>query len=115
MKITQILLVILSLLALLLFTRLWVGTGSFPEIWELEAQIEQQKAANEASLQRNKQLESDVNELGESAAAIEGHARSELGMIKKNETFYQVIMREDKQNPLMAAPELAQDKQENDE
>ncbi|MEZ5535739.1 MAG: septum formation initiator family protein [Thiolinea sp.] len=115
MKITQLLLFLLSLLALLLFTRLWFGTGSFPEIWELESQIEQQTAANAEQLQRNKQLESDVDDLGKSNDAIEGHARSELGMVRKNETFYQIILREDKQNPLMSSPELTEDTTKNDE
>lgn len=108
MKITQLLLILLSVLALGLFIRLWVGSGSFPEIWELEAQIAQQTKLNEEQLQKNNQLQSDVTELGKSDAAIEGHARSELGMVKKNETFYQVILQEDKQNLLMVAPESGQ-------
>ncbi|CAA6816466.1 MAG: Cell division protein FtsB [uncultured Thiotrichaceae bacterium] len=105
MKVTQILLALLSLLALLLFIRLWTGVGSFPGIWELEDQIAQQKNSNEEQLQLNTQLQSDVTELGENDEAIESHARSELGMIKKNETFYQVIMQEDKQELLIVAPE----------
>ncbi len=105
MKVTQILLALLGLLSLLLFIRLWTGVGSFPEIWELEDQIAQQKNSNEEQLQLNTQLQSDVTELGKNDEAIESHARSELGMIKKNETFYQVIMQEDKQRLLMVVPE----------
>ncbi len=105
MKVTQILFALLGLLALLLFVRLWTGVGSFPEIWELEGQIAQQKKANEEQSQLNTQLRSDVTELGKNDEAIESHARSELGMIKKNETFYQVIMREDKPKPMTIAPE----------
>jgi cell division protein FtsB len=115
MKISHILLILLSLLAVLLFARLWVGTGSFPEIWELEEQIAQQTVDNEEKRLRNKQLESDVNELGKSNVAIEEHARSELGMVKKDETFYQVITREDKQNLLMSAPALTEGAEKNAE
>ncbi|PIE00587.1 MAG: hypothetical protein CSA79_03190 [Thiothrix nivea] len=115
MKISHILLILLSLLALLLFSRLWVGTGSFPEIRELEEQIARQAAENEEKQRRNQQLESDLNALGKSDVAIEGHARSELGMIKKNETFYQVIMRKDKQNLLLSTPELMNNAGQNDE
>ncbi len=110
MKVTQILFALLGLLALLLFIRLWTGVGSFPEIWELEEQIAQQKKANEEQSQLNTQLRSDVTELGKNDEAIESHARSELGMIKKNETFYQVIMREDKPKPLTIAPEPGADR-----
>lgn len=105
MKITQILLILLSVLALGLFIRLWAGAGSFPEIWELEEQIAEQTKRNADQLQRNNLLQSDVTELGKSDAAIESHARSELGMVKKNETFYQVIMQEDKQELQMVDPE----------
>lgn len=105
MKITQILFILLGLLSIVLFIRLWTGAGSFPEIWELEDQIAQQKVLNEEQLQLNTQLESDVTELGKNDEAIEAHARDELGMIRKNETFYQVIMQEDKQNLLIVAPE----------
>ncbi len=115
MKISHILLILLSLLALLLFSRLWVGTGSFPEIWELEEQIVRQTAENEEKQRHNQQLASDLEALGKSDAAIEGHARSELGMIKKNETFYQVIMREDKQNLLLSAPKLINNARQSDE
>nr|CAA6807844.1 MAG: Cell division protein FtsB [uncultured Thiotrichaceae bacterium] len=104
MKVTQILLILLAVLALLLFVRLWAGAGSFPEIWELENQIAQQKSQNDEQVQMNNQLQSDVTELGKNDEAIEDHARSELGMIKKTETFYQVIMQEDKQQLLIVEP-----------
>ena len=102
-KITPLLLTILSVIAFLLFIRLWAGAGSFPEIWELEEQITRQKQANEDQQQRNASMQADVAELGNSDAAIEEHARSELGMIKSSETFYQVILRDD-------APEQAIEK-----
>ncbi len=95
-KTTPVLFVLLSLLAVLLFVRLWVGAGSLPEIWELEAQIERQTEQNTEQTERNKALATDVSGLSESGRkAIEDHARNELGMVKKNETFYQIILRDD--------------------
>lgn len=102
-KLSYVLTVLLGLLALVLFVRLWVGPGSLPEIWALESQIEQQTSLNEEQETRNEQLQSEVSGLGNDDAAIEDHARSELGMIKKNETYYQVIMKdqEEQQAPVL--------------
>ena len=104
-KVTPLLFILLSALTVILFVRLWVGAGSLPEIWELEKQIAEQSRQNNEQTSRNNELQADVSELGKSDAAIEDHARSELGMIKKNETFYQVILREDQPEPLNVEPE----------
>ncbi|MEZ5480470.1 MAG: septum formation initiator family protein [Thiolinea sp.] len=98
-KVVPLLYAILGGLALLLFMRLWAGAGSFPEIWELKEQIAEQTRFNQEQAERNERLEADVAELSKDDAAIEDHARSELGMIKRNETYYQVILREDEQAP----------------
>ena len=103
-KITPILFVLLGILTLVLFLRLWIGAGSLPEIWELEGQIARQTQLNDEQARRNEELQADVSELSRSDNAIEDHARSELGMIKKNETFYQVILRKDEPAPLKVVP-----------
>ncbi|PID50620.1 MAG: cell division protein FtsB [Proteobacteria bacterium] len=91
---TQVLLIGLSLLALVLFVRLWVGTGSYPDVWSLEQQIASQQQTNVEQQARNDRLREDVNNIGRDDDAIEAHARSELGMVKKGEIFYQVILRD---------------------
>lgn len=104
-KLTPILFLLLSVLVLMLFVRLWVGAGSFPEIWELEEQIARQTRQNEEQTERNKELEADVSGISKSGlTTIEDNARNELGMIKKNETFYQIILQEDSA-PVPVIPE----------
>lgn len=82
--------VLIVLLALLQY-RLWFGDGSLPGVWQLQQQIEQQKGENEKLRERNAALEAEVKDLKQGMSAIEERARSELGLIKKGETFYQVI------------------------
>ena len=81
-----------------LFMRLWIGPGSYPDIWRLQDQIETQNLANDQQAERNRKLQSDVTALTKDDESIEDHARSELGMVKANETFYQVILKSDVDN-----------------
>ncbi len=104
MNMTRILFWILGLLALLLFTRLWVGQGSYPDIWHLEQQKAEDNDLNDLQAERNRRLEQDVVSLRQNDAAVEEHARSELGMIKNGETFYQVILKSDIQPPANVPP-----------
>jgi cell division protein FtsB len=87
----RLLLVILIALLLLLQFRLWVGEGSLAEVWRLKQAVEAQNSENETLRERNKALEAEVQDLKKGLSAIEERARSELGMIKEGETFYQVI------------------------
>jgi cell division protein FtsB len=95
MNMTRILFLVLGVLAVGLFIRLWAGSGSYPDIWNLRGQIETQNAANDQQVERNQKLQMDVNGLAKDDEAIEDHARSELGMVKQGETFYQVILKTD--------------------
>jgi cell division protein FtsB len=52
-----------------------------------------QKANNQELRARNNQLAAEVNDLKQGMLALEERARSELGMIAANETFYQVVSR----------------------
>ena len=85
--------VALALLALLvvLQLKLWTGAGGVPEVWRLEARVEQQAQDNSARRARNAALAADVEDLKSGREAVEERARSELGMIKPGETFYQVV------------------------
>ncbi|MDH5184142.1 MAG: cell division protein FtsB [Gammaproteobacteria bacterium] len=81
----------LILLLLLLQFRLWFSDSSLLEIWKLQQQIAEQNADNSQLKERNAALQAEVKDLKQGLQAIEERARSELGLIKKGETFYQVI------------------------
>lgn len=99
MNMTRILFWILGLLVLGLFVRLWVGPGSYTDIWRLQEKIEDQQVQNDEQAEKKLRLQMDVNNLSSEDAAVESHARSELGMVKKGETFYQVILKSDPKAP----------------
>lgn len=85
------LLIILAVLLLLLQYRLWVGDGSLAEVWRLHRAVEELRAANAELRDRNEALEAEVKDLKTGTEAIEERARSELGMIRDGEVFYQVV------------------------
>lgn len=106
MKVTEVMFWVLSISALLLFIRLWAGSGSYPEIWALQDRIEKQAAENQALVDRNEKLAADVQSISEDAKAIEGHARSELGMVKRGEMYYQVILKQDESTKRQDIPQV---------
>lgn len=87
---------ILCMLLILLQYRLWVGEGSLAEVNNLKKEIATQKLELEQLRQRNRALTAEVQDLKQGLDAIEERARSELGMIRKGETFYQIIEPEEK-------------------
>ncbi len=70
---------------------LWLGKGSWMRAWELERQVESQQAGLAKMRARNDALEAEVRDLKQGYEAIEERARLELGMMKNNETFFQVV------------------------
>ena len=83
-------LIFVILIALLQYP-LWLGKGSWLRVWNENQQITEQKAKNSSFKQRNETLNAEVRDLKQGNAAIEERARTELGMIKQDEVFYQVI------------------------
>ena len=83
-------LIFVALIALLQYP-LWLGKGSWLRVWNVNQQIAEQKTKNDSFKQRNETLGAEVRDLKQGNAAIEERARSELGMIKQDEVFYQVI------------------------
>ena len=81
----------LLFLLIMLQYRLWLGDGSVSMLWDLEAQIAVQQEENQRLQQRNRAMEAEVIDLKNGEEAIEERARSELGMIKDGETFYQIL------------------------
>ncbi|KPL27069.1 MAG: cell division protein FtsB [Acidithiobacillales bacterium SM1_46] len=86
-------LLILGLGAILVLLQypLWFGSGGFLTLLQLQREIDHQRVENARLRERNQALEAEVADLKQGLAAIEERARSELGMVKKGETFYQVV------------------------
>ena len=70
---------------------LWAGKGGWARVWELDRQLEAQQRSNDAARARNAALAAEIRDLKTGFEAIEERARSELGMIKPNEIFFQLI------------------------
>jgi len=71
---------------------LWLSKkGSWLTVWNLNQQISQQQEKNEQLKARNASLDEEVRDLKQGYAAIEERARSELGMVKQDEVFIQVV------------------------
>jgi len=85
------LLTLLVILLVYLQYSLWFGDGSLQDVWRLHQDVEQQRQENAVLRERNEALEAEVLDLQQGLEAIEERAREDLGMIKKGETFYQVI------------------------
>jgi len=70
---------------------LWVGKGSWMRVWELDRQLAAQHEVNVRLKARNDALDAEVRDLKQGLDAIEERARLDLGMIKNDEVFYQVV------------------------
>ena len=70
---------------------LWLGKGSWLRVWEVDREATQQKEINQKMRARNASLDAEVRDLKQGYDAIEERARSELGMIKRDEIFFQVL------------------------
>jgi cell division protein FtsB len=82
---------VLALLVLGLQYPLWLGKGSWTRVWDLDRQVTAQRATNAQDKARNDALEAEVRDLKEGSEAVEERARLELGMIRRDEVFYQVV------------------------
>jgi cell division protein FtsB len=85
------LLAILILLLVALQLKMWFGEGGYREVQRLAERVEEQARENETLAQRNRELQAEVEDLRQGLQAIEERARSELGLIKEDEEFYQVV------------------------
>ena len=70
---------------------LWLGKGSWLRVWEIDRQISAQRRANDGWAMRNAALDAEVRDLKEGLGAVEERARNELGMIRHDEIFFQVL------------------------
>jgi len=75
----------------LLQRELWFSTGSLPHGWQLSAQVSREKKANAELRKSNARHQEEIKNLKHGSAAVEEHAREDLGLVKKGETFYQIV------------------------
>ena len=87
--IIAILLIVLAVLQV----QLWVGDRGMPGVRHLEAAVAAQREDNARLEARNRRLAAEVHDLKEGLEAVEERARSDLGMIGRDETFYQLVER----------------------
>ena len=86
-------LVTLALIALIALLQhpLWLGKGSWLRVWDVDRQMQAQRETNQKLALRNSALDAEVRDLKQGLDAIEERARSELGMIKRDEIFFQIL------------------------
>ena len=96
----------LALAALLLLIQypLWLGKGGWLAVADLESQVTASRAKTDQLRARNAKLESEVHDLKDGLGAVEERARYELGMIKQNEIFVQVLRKDEKPTVMMTEP-----------
>ncbi len=100
----------LVVILVLLQYRLWLGDGGMTEVHRLRAEIEAQREQNRALKERNRTLYAEVQDLKKGTVAIEERARTDLGMVGKGETFYQVVQPKAVVQPVPSVPrESAED------
>jgi len=73
----------------------WLGDGGIPEVLQLQHEVQRVSVDVSKLQERNRSLGAEVQDLKTGLDAIEERARSELGMIKSGETYYQLIGRRD--------------------
>ncbi len=85
-----LLFVLLAILAVLQY-RLWVGEGSLAEVSRRERAVAEQREENARLRARNALLDAEVGDLKQGLESIEDRARHDLGMIHKDEVFFQQV------------------------
>ena len=81
---------------LLLQYRLWFSGDGVSEVLRLRGAVASQQTDNQRLSDRNRQLAAEVGDLkhgdlNQAGSALQERARTDLGMVGSNETFYQVV------------------------
>lgn len=82
---------VLAFLTVVIQYPLWLGKGGWLRVWELDRQVGLHKQANDKLRQRNGALDAEVRDLKQGFEAVEERSRYELGMIRQDEVFFQII------------------------
>ncbi|MDH5392136.1 MAG: cell division protein FtsB [Gammaproteobacteria bacterium] len=104
MNLVKVIISLLIVLFLYLQFKLWVGDGGIPEVMHQQHEIDATVVKKKKLEERNRALSAEVHDLKQGLEAIEERARNELGMIRKHETFYQVIKPAAKKSPPIVSP-----------
>ena len=83
--------IVLTVILLLLQYRLWFSHDGLPSLLHLNRSVEIQRQDNAVLEERNQVLAAEVHDLKSGLDALEERARSELGLVKPGETFFQII------------------------
>ncbi|MGH8162692.1 MAG: FtsB family cell division protein [Gammaproteobacteria bacterium] len=70
---------------------LWSTASGLPYGWRLNTEIAKRKQENAKLARENAERLQEVKALKAGGAAIEEHARTDLGWVKHGETFYQIV------------------------
>jgi cell division protein FtsB len=82
---------VLAGILVLLQYPLWFGDGGALALWKIKREISAQREENIQLGKRNRALAAEVEDLKQGLDAVEDRARSELGMVGRNEIFYQIV------------------------
>jgi len=94
----------LAFLLVLIQYPLWLGKGGWLNVADMRDQVEATRLKTEQLTARNGKLDSEVRDLKEGTGAVEERARYELGMIKQNEIFVQVLRKDEQPVESMTVP-----------
>ncbi len=89
----RLLIFVLVVFLALIQYRLWVAEDGLSGVWRREQAVKHQKDENAELAQRNQRLAAEVEDLKTGLDAVEERARSELGMVHEDETYYQIVDR----------------------
>jgi cell division protein FtsB len=87
----RLLFIFLAALIALLQYPLWLGKGGWLRVWEIDREVKVQSDSNARLRVRNDALDAEVRDLKQGYDAIEERARYELGMIRRDEIFFQIM------------------------
>jgi cell division protein FtsB len=79
-----------ALIALLQYP-MWLGKGGWLRVWETDQKLQAQHETGQKLQARNGALDAEVRDLKQGFDAVEERARSELGMIRQDEMFFQIL------------------------
>ncbi len=86
----KLLIPVLVVLFVVLQYKLWVGEGSLAEVASMERDIETQQQAIEEMKKHNMAMQAEIDSFKNDQDAVEERARSDLGMIREGETYFQI-------------------------
>ena len=83
--------IVLGILIVAIQYPLWLGKGGWLKVWDHNRQLTAQKEHNRAMQARNDGLDAEVRDLRSGLEAVEERARFEMGLIKRDEVFFQIV------------------------